>query len=209
MSLSFEPTFLGSKAPRYRLDMRWRYLPSATSHYIRCVKIDQYFGSVEAQIISFSSPYEFSPVIRHPRKASCRARLGRIIAASTIFASSTTKDAAKHPRHNFAAKLNAVIGHNAATNPRRSRSRVKGWAFRDSPSLHRRTQSKPTFATRRNCGEELRGHFRGFAAKRRMFCRFRRHSFVTGEVSRRSRESGCISNGYPSDQLRGSLRSYR
>ena len=37
--------FLGSEAPKYPPDMHWLYLPSATSHYIRCVEIDQYFGT--------------------------------------------------------------------------------------------------------------------------------------------------------------------
>lgn len=53
MSLSSEPTFLGSKAPGYPQDIHLRILPSATSHYIRCRKIDQYFRSVKAQIVRF------------------------------------------------------------------------------------------------------------------------------------------------------------
>jgi len=32
--------------------MHQRYLPSATSHYIRCGQIDQYFRSAKAQIIT-------------------------------------------------------------------------------------------------------------------------------------------------------------
>jgi hypothetical protein len=37
--------FLGSKAPRYLKDIHQQILPSATSHYIRCLAIDQYFRS--------------------------------------------------------------------------------------------------------------------------------------------------------------------
>jgi len=43
--------FLGSKAPKYPPDMHWRYLPSATSHYIRWRVLDQYFGTRIAQIV--------------------------------------------------------------------------------------------------------------------------------------------------------------
>ena len=38
-------SFLGSSAPRYFKDIHQQILPSATSHYIRCLDFDQYFRS--------------------------------------------------------------------------------------------------------------------------------------------------------------------
>ena len=40
--------------------MHWRYLPSATSHYIRCRKIDQHFGSCKPDQIDFGPPQKLS-----------------------------------------------------------------------------------------------------------------------------------------------------
>lgn len=61
---------LGSQAPEYPVDMHWRILPSATSHYIRCRNTDQVFKTQIRSLRGVRSGDAIAPMLREPRKGA-------------------------------------------------------------------------------------------------------------------------------------------
>jgi hypothetical protein len=185
--------FLGSKAPKYPPDMHWRYLPSATSHYIRWHEIDQYFGTRIAQIVDlFAARRNFVSYSALAQTVSAsRFRPPQLQSPDSLFATDENTNeqhfAATSSHHRYRLSDTKALSRTGETSntpravPIQLRFRRRG---ETTANLLETNGEKPTkrFAT----------NFATSQVDDEQFRRFRRKLFATNEDKQRRHEVADI-----------------